>query len=63
MLHALVSPFFTLCSFTPPCENYLLAVTGFADSDRDWLKLMIEMVGAKYTGCLTKHNNALICFK
>ncbi len=47
--------------FAPPCENFLLTVTGFADSDREWVKLMIRAAGAKYTGCLSKHNDAIIC--
>ena len=50
-------------SFSPPCENYLLTVTGFTDNDRQWVKDMIKFVGAKYTGCLSKHNNAIICIK
>ena len=48
-------------NFSPPCENFLLCMTGFEGRDRDWIKDMIQMVGAKYTGCFSKHNHAIIC--
>lgn len=36
-------------------------MSGFEETDREWVKDMIRTVGAKYTGCLSRHNNALIC--
>ena len=39
----------------------ILTLTGFEGRDRDWLKDMIDMVGAKYTGYFTKHNTVIIC--
>jgi len=48
-------------SFDRPCENMILTLTGFEDRDRDWVKAMITMSGAKYTSYFTKHNHAIIC--
>ncbi|KAH0627598.1 hypothetical protein JD844_003528 [Phrynosoma platyrhinos] len=50
------------------CESQLsnmyaqiISVTGFVDSDRDDLKLMAYLAGAKYTGYLCHSNTILIC--
>lgn len=39
----------------------IISVTGFVDSDRDDLKLMAYLAGAKYTGYLCRSNTVLIC--
>merc|ERR1719319_2065666 len=47
--------------FEPPCNNMVIALTGYENRDRDYVKDMIKFVGAKYTGYFTKHNHAIIC--
>ncbi|XP_038148080.1 PAX-interacting protein 1 [Cyprinodon tularosa] len=44
-----------------PCSQHILAVTGFVDADRDDLKLMAYLAGARYTGYLCRGNTVLIC--
>ncbi|XP_037372197.1 PAX-interacting protein 1 [Talpa occidentalis] len=44
-----------------PCAQHIISVTGFVDSDRDDLKLMAYLAGAKYTGYLCRSNTVLIC--
>lgn len=44
-----------------PCSQHIISVTGFTDSDRDDLKLMAYLAGAKYTGYLCRSNTVLIC--
>lgn len=39
----------------------IISVTGFVDNDRDDLKLMAYLAGAKYTGYLCRSNTVLIC--
>lgn len=39
----------------------MIAVTGFVDTDRDDLKLMSYLAGARYTGYLCRSNTVLIC--
>jgi len=39
----------------------ILTLTGFEGRDRDWVKEMIKIVGAKYTSYFTRHNHAIIC--
>lgn len=39
----------------------IISVTGFVDNDRDDLKLMAYLAGAKYTGYLCRSNTILIC--
>lgn len=39
----------------------IISVTGFVDSDRDDLKLMAYLAGAKYTGYLCRSNTVLVC--
>uniref|UniRef100_A0A4W4DRG6 PAX-interacting protein 1 n=1 Tax=Electrophorus electricus TaxID=8005 RepID=A0A4W4DRG6_ELEEL len=51
-------------SFPPgakPCSQHIISVTGFLDSDRDDLKLMAYLAGARYTGYLCRSNTVLIC--
>uniref|UniRef100_A0A673K8S0 PAX-interacting protein 1 n=1 Tax=Sinocyclocheilus rhinocerous TaxID=307959 RepID=A0A673K8S0_9TELE len=51
-------------SFPPgakPCSQHIISVTGFVDSDRDDLKLMAYLAGARYTGYLCRSNTVLIC--
>merc|ERR1719471_450771 len=50
-------------NFEPPCTNMILTMTGFEDRDRDFVKEMIKMAGASYTGYFSKHNHAIICKK
>jgi len=47
--------------FEPPCNNMIIALTGYENRDRDYVKDMIKLVGAKYTGYFSKHNHAIIC--
>uniref|UniRef100_A0A8C8VIV0 PAX-interacting protein 1 n=1 Tax=Pelusios castaneus TaxID=367368 RepID=A0A8C8VIV0_9SAUR len=44
-----------------PCSQHIISVTGFVDSERDDLKLMAYLAGAKYTGYLCRSNTVLIC--
>ncbi|XP_066093386.1 PAX-interacting protein 1 isoform X2 [Saccopteryx bilineata] len=44
-----------------PCSQHIISVTGFVDGDRDDLKLMTYLAGAKYTGYLCRSNTVLIC--
>nr|XP_020756404.1 PAX-interacting protein 1 isoform X1 [Odocoileus virginianus texanus] len=44
-----------------PCSQHIISVTGFVDNDRDDLKLMAYLAGAKYTGYLCRSNTVLIC--
>lgn len=39
----------------------ILTMTGFEGRDRDWVKEMINIAGAKYTSYFTKHNHAIVC--
>merc|ERR550532_3299686 len=48
-------------NFDRPCENMILTLTGFGGRDRDWVKEVIKIVGAKYTSYFTRHNHAIIC--
>ncbi|TSN21218.1 PAX-interacting protein 1 [Bagarius yarrelli] len=51
-------------SFPPgakPCSQHIISVTGFVDSDREDLKLMSYLAGARYTGYLCRSNTVLIC--
>ena len=48
-------------NYEPPCTNMILTLTGFEERDRDFVKDMIKMAGATYTGYFTKHNHAIIC--
>lgn len=42
-------------------SHQIISVTGFVDNDRDDLKLMAYLAGAKYTGYLCRSNTVLIC--
>ncbi|XP_051944079.1 PAX-interacting protein 1 [Hippocampus zosterae] len=44
-----------------PCSQHILSVTGFVDADRDDLKLMAYLAGARYTGYLCRSNTVLVC--
>ncbi|GAA6109061.1 PAX-interacting protein 1 isoform X1 [Tachysurus ichikawai] len=44
-----------------PCSQHIISVTGFVDSDREDLKLMAYLAGARYTGYLCRSNTVLIC--
>ncbi|XP_056149133.1 PAX-interacting protein 1 [Lampris incognitus] len=44
-----------------PCSQHIISVTGFVDTDRDDLKLMAYLAGARYTGYLCHSNTVLIC--
>uniref|UniRef100_A0AAY4C9C6 PAX-interacting protein 1 n=1 Tax=Denticeps clupeoides TaxID=299321 RepID=A0AAY4C9C6_9TELE len=46
---------------TKPCSQHIISVTGFVDTDRDDLKLMAYLAGARYTGYLCRSNTVLIC--
>ena len=45
----------------PSFPLQIISVTGFIDSDRDDLKLVVYLAGAKYTGYLCRSNTILIC--
>jgi len=47
--------------FEPPCENMIVALTGFEGRDRDFIKDMVKWTGAKYTSYFSKHNHVIIC--
>lgn len=56
------------CGFLPTTEPLfsifcpqIISVTGFVDEDRDDLKLMAYLTGARYTGYLCRSNTVLIC--
>lgn len=42
-------------------DSQIISVTGFVDADRDDLKLMAYLAGARYTGYLCRSNTVLIC--
>uniref|UniRef100_A0A3Q4BZY6 PAX-interacting protein 1 n=1 Tax=Mola mola TaxID=94237 RepID=A0A3Q4BZY6_MOLML len=44
-----------------PCSQHIISVTGFVDADRDDLKLMAYLTGARFTGYLCHSNTVLIC--
>uniref|UniRef100_A0A8C7XCX1 PAX-interacting protein 1 n=1 Tax=Oryzias sinensis TaxID=183150 RepID=A0A8C7XCX1_9TELE len=44
-----------------PCSQHIISVTGFVDADRDDLKLMAYLAGARFTGYLCRSNTVLIC--
>ncbi|XP_070567106.1 PAX-interacting protein 1-like [Ptychodera flava] len=46
-----------------PCKDQVIAVTGFEGKDRSDVKVLVELVGAKYTGFLTRGNTVLICHR
>lgn len=48
-------------NFVPPCENMIITLTGFVDRNRDWVKDLIAMTGAKYTSYFSRHNHVIIC--
>ena len=48
-------------NFDEPCKHMILTLTGFEGRDRDWVKDMIKLSGAKYTSYFTRHNHAIIC--
>lgn len=48
-------------NFDKPCENMILTLTGFEGRDRDWVKDMVKITGAKYTSYFTRHNHAIVC--
>ncbi|XP_072181998.1 PAX-interacting protein 1-like [Diadema setosum] len=45
----------------PLCKEQIIAVTGFEGGERNDVKTMIEMTGAKYTGFFSRGNTLLIC--
>ena len=47
--------------FDEPCKHMILTITGFEGRDRDWVKDMIKLSGAKYTSYFTRHNHAIVC--
>lgn len=46
-----------------PCKDLIVSVSGFENEERNIIKLMLQLVGAKYTGYFSKHNNLLVCRK
>lgn len=44
----------------PICKDYVIAVTGFEGTERNDVKTMIEMIGAVYTGYLSRGNTLLV---
>lgn len=43
--------------------SQVLSYTGFHAKERERLKMMAFLCGARFTGCMTKNNTALICKK
>lgn len=46
-----------------PLNKYVICVTNFEGRERHRLKMMLELMGAKYTGFMTRANSVLICRK
>ncbi|XP_077979185.1 PAX-interacting protein 1-like, partial [Glandiceps talaboti] len=44
-----------------PSRDQVIAVTGFEGRDRNDIKVMIDLIGAKYTGHFARGNTLLIC--
>ena len=44
-----------------PCNGLIVSVTGFENEERNIIKMMLQLVGAKYTGYFSKKNSLLIC--
>lgn len=53
---SVLKPFLCHC-----LSSQIISVTGFMDADRDDLKLMAYLAGARYTGYLCRSNTVLIC--
>lgn len=43
-----------------PCANQIICVTNFVDDDRDRVKHMVTLLGAKYTGYMSRANSVLV---
>ena len=43
------------------CTKMDVTITGFTDTERDYVKDMIEYAGAKYSSSFTKKNSVIIC--
>lgn len=52
---------FDVLLLVPLRSPQIISVTGFVDEDRDDLKLMAYLTGARYTGYLCRSNTVLIC--
>ncbi|XP_072045733.1 PAX-interacting protein 1-like [Amphiura filiformis] len=44
-----------------PCRDQIIAVTGFEGIERNDVKTLVELSGAKYTGFFSRGNTLLIC--
>lgn len=61
-------PFLALHFPTPfsedkPCKNQIMTLTNFDGEERERLKSMVLLAGAKYTGYMSRANTVLICRK
>lgn len=54
---------FSLRNDNKPCKDLIISVSGFENEERTIIKLMLQLVGAQYTGYFSKHNNLLVCKK
>lgn len=43
------------------CSNQIIAVSGFQNEERDRIKIMVQLLGAIYTGYMTRANSVLVC--
>ncbi|WAR02724.1 PAXI1-like protein [Mya arenaria] len=44
-----------------PCSDQIISITNFDGDDRTRVKQMINALGAKYTGFMTRTNSVLVC--
>ncbi|XP_038053452.1 PAX-interacting protein 1-like isoform X2 [Patiria miniata] len=45
----------------PPCKDQVISMSGFEGGERNDVKTLIELLGAKYTGYFTRGNTLLVC--
>ncbi|XP_022094041.1 PAX-interacting protein 1-like isoform X2 [Acanthaster planci] len=44
-----------------PCKDQVISMSGFEGGERNDVKTLIELLGAKYTGYFTRGNTLLVC--
>jgi PAX-interacting protein 1 len=57
-----IPPQYTLVK-EKPLKKLCLSVAGFCGPEREKVRRMIDVTGAKYTGVFSKHNHFLVCKK
>ncbi len=61
LLSLFIVCFYTHCTIHYTFNFQIIAVTGFEGMERNDLKTLIELSGAKYTGFFSRGNTLLIC--